>query len=290
MSGVPALSVVVSTRDRPSALARCLDALAAQTRASALDVVVVDDGSKQASAVEEVVANCPQARLLRTGHRGVAGARNAGARAARASLIAFTDDDCIPARDWAAQLLRAFEAGPAAVAGRTENGNGNRFDAATQAVTEEFTTSALGTPPLTAFGAGSNLSCRQEVFDAVPFDAERYFRRAGEDRDWCGRLLAAGFRLVSEPAAVVYHHQGLDLRRFLAKHRRYGRGAYLVRSGSPRPAPLPPSFYLGLLRRGFALGPLTGLLVVVSQLATLVGFAQEALAAGRKRSRVKPAK
>jgi GT2 family glycosyltransferase len=290
MSGVPVLSVVVSTRDRPSALARCLDALASQTEASALDVVVVDDGSKQATAVEQVVANSAQARLLRTDHRGVASARNAGARIARAPLIAFTDDDCIPARDWAAQLLRAFEAGSAAVAGRTENGSGNRFDTATQAVTDEFTTSALGTPPTTLFGAGSNLGCRQEVFATVPFDAERYFRRAGEDRDWCSRLAAAGFGLVSQPAAVVYHHQGLDLRRFLARHRRYGRGAYLVRSGRPRPAPLPPTFYLGLLRRGFELGPAIGLLVAVSQLATLVGFAQEALATARKRSRVKPAK
>jgi glycosyltransferase involved in cell wall biosynthesis len=70
-------TVVVPTRDRPDSLARCLEALAAQSLAG-LEVVVVDDGS-----VVPVPAP-PGARLVRLPGLGAAAARNAGARAERA--------------------------------------------------------------------------------------------------------------------------------------------------------------------------------------------------------------
>jgi len=92
------------------------------------------------------------------------------------------------------------------------------------------------------------------------------------------RLVERGHLLELAPSARVHHRQGLDLRTFWLKHRRYGRGAYLVRSGSPAPPPEPPGFYVALLRKGFALGALTGLLVALSQVATGVGFVEELLA------------
>jgi glycosyltransferase involved in cell wall biosynthesis len=55
VSGDPALSVVVPTRDRPTALERCLAALARQT-APSLEVVVVDDAAGDPEAVGAAVA------------------------------------------------------------------------------------------------------------------------------------------------------------------------------------------------------------------------------------------
>jgi GT2 family glycosyltransferase len=136
-----------------------------------------------------------------------------------------------------------------------------------------------------SFSPGSNLACRRELMMEMPFDERRYFRRPGEDRDWCARLVERGHLLALAPAARVHHRQGLDLRSFWLKHRRYGRGAYLVRSGSPAPEPEPLGFYLALLRKGFALGVTTGLLVALSQVATGVGFMEEMLAVKRGRTR-----
>ena len=65
---------------------------------------------------------------------------------------------------------------------------------------------------------------------------------------------------------------------------RYGRGAYRFRAGhGTLRRPEPPSFYLGLLRRGFRDGVRAGVLVGVAQVATAVGMVQEAAAARRPR-------
>ena len=67
------LAVVVPTRDRLGGLRRCLDGLGTQT-IEGLDVIVVDDGSTEASAVAAVAATLPGARLVRLNGRGPAAA------------------------------------------------------------------------------------------------------------------------------------------------------------------------------------------------------------------------
>ncbi len=100
------VSVVVPTYRRPALLERCLGALLDQTLAPACyEILVVDDGHED--AVQRLVdrlaqrPGAPALRCLRpaTG-RGPAVARNCGWRAARAPLVAFTDDDTIADRHW----------------------------------------------------------------------------------------------------------------------------------------------------------------------------------------------
>lgn len=283
-SGAPQVSVVVPTRDRPDRLARCLAALAAQT-VPGLEIVVVDDASRDADAVAEAVAAVPRARLLRGAGRGPAAARNAGARAARAGIVCFTDDDCEPVPGWAAALAARLGSadGPAAAAGPTRNGKpGDAVAAAAQAIASHLAEAT--TDPATLrmrFAPTSNLGCRAEVLRAVPFD-ESYPLAAGEDRDWCARLLGTGASLVFEPAATVHHHQELTPRTFWRQQVRYGRGAYRFRSGHAARTRLePPRFYTGLVRRGLREGWRAGALVCLAQLATAVGMGLEAAATRR---------
>ena len=79
MSAAPAVSAIVPTRDRPAALATCLEALAAQ-RERDLEVIVVDDGgSTPLEPVVEAVADRVPVVLVRHDGTGPAGARNRGA-------------------------------------------------------------------------------------------------------------------------------------------------------------------------------------------------------------------
>jgi glycosyltransferase involved in cell wall biosynthesis len=272
------VSVVVPTRDRPDRLARCLAALDRQTQPD-LEIVVVDDASRDADAVLAAVTAVSRARLVRGEGRGPAAARNAGWRAAYAPVVCFTDDDCEPVAGWAEALTARVRAGHAAAAGPTRNGRpGNVLAAAAQAIATHLAEATMD--PATGrmrFAPTSNLACTAEVLHRVPFD-ERYPLAAGEDRDWCARLLAAGHDLVFEPGARVDHHQELSPSGFWRQQVRYGRGAFRFRSDHrtlTRPEPL--GFYTGLLRRGFAEGPAAGLLVGVAQVATAVGMAAEAV-------------
>src|SRR5205823_4920199 len=125
------------------------------------------------------------------------------------------------------------------------------------------------------FTPSNNLACAAEVLSALPFD-ERYSAAAGEDREWCERLLRSGRVLRYEPSAVLVHRQELDIWSFLRQQLRYGRGAFRFRRMRAAPLSLEqPRFYARLVRHGFAEGPIVGTLVCVAQLTTAAGFAAE---------------
>jgi glycosyltransferase involved in cell wall biosynthesis len=93
----PLFSVVVPTLDRPGELTKLMECLAAQTFRD-FEVVVVD----QSPAVWAERGMFPALDLLYLRHpvRGAVNAKNVGAFVARGSVLAFTDDDCLPAPDW----------------------------------------------------------------------------------------------------------------------------------------------------------------------------------------------
>ena len=268
----PFISVVVPTRNRPLALNRCLDALAAQTVADRLEVIVVDDGSLGEDEVANIVARHRRARLIRRGSGGPAAARNAGALDAGGAFLCFTDDDCEPQRDWVEHLVKRLEQGADAAAGKTLSRGG--VLAAASEITAHAPAAAQ--PPDgsdLAFAPTNNLACTKAAFEATPFD-ESDPDAAGEDRDWCARLTAAGYVLHDEPKARIIHHQELTFGRFLRQQARYGRGAFRFRRNGGRRPLEPAGFYKALLGRAFADGLSLGLLVCVAQAATAAGFVQ----------------
>lgn len=119
MSTTPDISVVIPTRRRETRLAFALDALAAQTfDPSRFEVIVV----RSEDVADEPTTPAPERLEVRevwSRASGAAAKRNAGWRAARASLIAFTDDDCRAEPGWLEALLAAAEEG-VIVQGRTE--------------------------------------------------------------------------------------------------------------------------------------------------------------------------
>jgi GT2 family glycosyltransferase len=96
----PTVSVIVPTRDRASLLGRTLRSICAQ-RAVDIEILVVDDGSRDEHAAIRASAD-PRVRVLRSPtSEGVSAARNRGIAAARGRWIAFCDDDDL----WAPRKL-----------------------------------------------------------------------------------------------------------------------------------------------------------------------------------------
>jgi len=115
------LSVVIATRDRAAFLSRALESLAAQQDAPAFEVIVVDNGSRDATA-ELVAAYERSGRLpVRRIHvpepnRGAA--RNHGIEAAQGQVVVFVDDDVwLPERFLAAHAHAQRGVLPYAVSG-----------------------------------------------------------------------------------------------------------------------------------------------------------------------------
>jgi glycosyltransferase involved in cell wall biosynthesis len=245
----PRISVVVPTRDRPELLQRCLEALDKQT--VPVEIVVVEDSEG----------------------RGPAWARNEGVRRARGEVICFTDDDCAPFPGWAEALAKPIQSGKAqATAGPTHVAAGATpadlaWEAIVRYLQEQANKPGTSSP---GFAATANLACSRDLMKQLPFD-ESFPAAAGEDRDWAERATRLGAPPLFVPQALVLHQAGMRIRNFLRQQYRYGRGATRYRGAASERAVGAPSFYAGLLRRGFAAGPVAGLLVCVAQSATLAG-------------------
>src|SRR5436853_6058561 len=108
----PVVSVVVPTRDRAGYLEVTLASLADQDFAEPYEVIVVDDGSRDATA--GLVPRFDVTMLTQDPPRGPNAARNAGVASAQADLIAFVDDDVFAPRGWLRSLVDGARRHPAA--------------------------------------------------------------------------------------------------------------------------------------------------------------------------------
>jgi len=88
------LSIIIPVRDRRESLLKCLDSIARETCPAPLEVVVVDDGSRQ--PFPDLCGPYAQLhlRVVREVPLGIAAARNRGIDEARGDLLLFLDSDC----------------------------------------------------------------------------------------------------------------------------------------------------------------------------------------------------
>lgn len=115
------VTVCICTHDRPAYVRACLDGLERQTLSrDRFEILLIDSASNPQAAGRLVeLALAHDARLVRLDQPGISLARNAGATHARAGLIAYIDDDAIPAPDWLVALLQVHrETGSALIGGR----------------------------------------------------------------------------------------------------------------------------------------------------------------------------
>ena len=199
----PQLSIVVVTRDRSARLERLLNSLARQTApASALEVIVVDDASSDGTAA--LLASAARTTEVElkpisvTARPGIAELRNIGWRAARATHVAFIDDDCEATEGWAEKILAAIEDMPASgLQGRTTPSPSELADVG------PLTRSKL------IEGAGPwyqtcNIVYPRGLLERLGgFDAR--YRVAGEDTDLGWRAREAGAAIAYVRAAHVHH-------------------------------------------------------------------------------------
>ena len=106
------LSVIIPTYKRPELLKKCLVALEQQALSKyRYEVIVVSDGPDELTkkTVVEFSRGKLQVHFFQMpARKGPAAARNYGWRRAKGILIAFTDDDTLPGKDWLRNIWKAY--------------------------------------------------------------------------------------------------------------------------------------------------------------------------------------
>jgi GT2 family glycosyltransferase len=202
----PEVSLVVPSHERALRLRWLLNALEEQSLPrERWELIVVHDC--RGDETEEMLRSHPLAtggtlRHLRLppGTGLPSRQRNAGWRAARAPLIAFTDDDCRPDTEWLARILDAARRSPGAIVqGRVRP--------------DPFETDILAAPhartievdPPGPFAQTCNVVYPRALLARVDGFEEAVPLLSGEDTDLYERARAAGAAYIGEPSAVVYH-------------------------------------------------------------------------------------
>jgi O-antigen/teichoic acid export membrane protein/GT2 family glycosyltransferase len=285
-------SIVIPTYRRPAAALACLASMAEQDYPrDAFEVVLVEDGEGPEPLLDEDLAPFGELlnlRIIRQENAGPAAARNRGATEATGTFVAFTDDDCKPARDWLTRLAERFERDPDVVlGGHTNNAIENSAPSEASQVLIDYITEYFGAKGAPFF-ASNNLALSRSNFERVGGFDGAFGGAGGEDREFCTRCLHHDLELVHAPEAVMNHYHHLSLKRFLRQHYNYGRGAFtyhqaqIGREGhGVQLEPL--RFYTDLIRYPSTLPRERGLrwcrtLMLISQAANAFGYFAEKLA------------
>lgn len=184
------ISLIIPTRDRPDELSRTLRAIGAlDLQGAPVDVIVVDNASRQVPTPPARLRNGAPVRLILRRENEAAASRNAAARASEADWLLMLDDDSAPTG--AGFLDAASEA---------------HMDVG--AISAEITLSRGGREagglPEVFIGCGALI--RRDLFlDLGGYDAAFHFY--AEEYDLSARMIRAGFRITRDARFTVEHRK-----------------------------------------------------------------------------------
>jgi GT2 family glycosyltransferase len=229
----PHVSVVIAIVDGGARVARCVDAILTGSYQD-IEVILVNNRPQNGELKLDpasVAATDPRVHLTAEPRPGLSHARNRGASTAGGEIIAFTDDDVVPDRQWVAGIVEAFEANPgtSCVTGLILP---LELETPAQAMLESYAGFSKGIEPQVfsmanngkeplfpyaagQFGSGANIAMRADAMRAIGgFDdalGTGTPALGGEDIDLFIRLFLDDRQLVYQPAAMVWHeHPATD--------------------------------------------------------------------------------
>ncbi len=218
-SASPRASIVIPVYGQLRHTLACLRALAAHPPSTAVEVIVVDDGSgDDSAAVLPVIEGLRFHRRASNG--GFIAACNEGAAFARGEFLVFLNNDTVPQPGWLDALLATFDGDPRIGLvgaqllypdGRLQEAGGVVFSDGSAWNYGRFESPA---DPRFAYLrdadylSGAAIAIPRALFDSLGRFDTRYAPAYYEDTDLAFAVRAAGRRVVYQPAARVVHDEG----------------------------------------------------------------------------------
>jgi glycosyltransferase involved in cell wall biosynthesis/O-antigen/teichoic acid export membrane protein len=242
---LPAISVVLCTKDRPLQLRDAVEGLIALDYPK-FEILVVDN-NPGSGLTRPIVDAFPSGTIRRVDApaAGLSIARNAGVKNARYDIVAFTDDDVIVDHRWLRGLAVGFARSDrvSCVCGMVPSAEvltpaQSYFDRRVGWAGDcEPAIYSLADPPkddplfplrVADYGTGANFAVRKDVvIDLGGFDEGLGVGSpagGGEDIDMFVRIVLAGHELAREPSAVVWHRHRRSVDELNVQIYNYGLG------------------------------------------------------------------
>ncbi|MEK9155714.1 MAG: glycosyltransferase [Patescibacteria group bacterium] len=176
----------------------------------------------------------PKTKIIASGKVGPAEKRDMTLKYARGEILAFLDDDAYPEPDWLRRAVKHFRRKKVAAVGgpAMTPADDDVLQKTSGAVFESFLGAGGARSRYLPIGKPRRIDDWPTVNFLVRFDAfaqlggfdSSYW--PGEDTKLCLDLINAGYEIVYEPKAIVYHHRRSNLRKHF-----YQIGNYALHRG-----------------------------------------------------------
>jgi|SRR3989344_1871199 len=217
---LPKLSVVICTvENRRDKIVLCLKGLAEQIDKN-FEVIIIEGGlGGGSSAVYKRFAKILELKSIRTEKQNLPYQRNMGIAGSKSSIVAFIDDDAIPANDWTQNIIKSFARNRHAVV------LGGKILAVSKDYISKFSEALFDYGPkkkavstVTGVNSAFNLKrlknlklrFRKKIFD------ERY-TISGDDTEACFYIKTKGGEIMYDSSIVVMHHFRTNLLKFIRR-------------------------------------------------------------------------
>lgn len=224
------VSINLATLDRPDDLRNCLHCLATQKTEREVEIIVVDN-HPESGLTPPVVAEFPGVRLVSEPRKGLAYARNAGFIASTGEIVIATDDDVTLPEDWLEKIVAPFARPDVMIV--TGNVLPIQLETPSQQFFEKygglgrgyerfevgpawFTSFPRYAVPTWQLGATANAVFRTSIFSHPEIGLMEEAlgpgmpSGVGEDTYLFYKTIKAGYTLVYEPSAYVWHKHRQD--------------------------------------------------------------------------------
>jgi glycosyltransferase involved in cell wall biosynthesis len=216
MSSFPFVSVIIPAKNAESYLQKCIDSVRAGTYPKeCYEIIVVDNGSiDQTIKVAEERAD----RVISAPGVRIGALRNLGAEAARGSVFAFLDSDCLASKKWIESGIASLQK-EVCITGAT-------YEIPTPACWIEndwFSQRENGRHEVSSINGG-NIFVTKELF--IQLNGFDDFLATGEDTEFCERAKKKGKVIADDSISVVHLGNPKTVPQFLRREIWYGLGAF----------------------------------------------------------------
>jgi len=235
-------SIVICTCDRPDDLRNCLLGVIQQNTTRSFEIIVVDN---RPHLTPPIVAEFPQVKLMSEPRPGADYARNTGIAASGGEIVVMLDDDTTVPSAWLENLLTPFERSE--VMAVTGNILPLELESASQRLFESYGDGGLGrgferfecgpewfsskeVVKTWLLGGTANIACRARLFADPQVGLLDEALGAGmpsgsgEDIYFFYKILKAGYTIVYEPTAFVWHKHRQDMPALRRQLYNYSKG------------------------------------------------------------------
>ena len=189
------------------------------------EIIVVNDGSTDETPK---IVKRDGIKVIDKKNGGLSAARNTGFQAANGEIVAYIDDDAYPDREWLKYLVSDFIGRDSVGVGGpnlTPPGDGDIAECIAHAPGGPLP--VLMTDWKAEHIPGCNMAFYKKTLEKLGgFDP--IYTAAGDDVDFCWRVIESGDWISYNPSAAVWHHRRNSAKTYLKQQIGYGKAEALL--------------------------------------------------------------